>query len=58
MTEGPKYGYCPKTSKTFHIVMQHYQEYAEKIFEGSNNKIKIEGARHLGATLGNIDFKE
>ena len=58
ITEGPKYGYCPKSSKSFLIVKQHYKEYAERIFAGSNIKITTEGARYLGAVLGDISFKE
>ena len=58
MTAGPKYGYYPKPSKSFLIVKQHYKEYTERIFAGSNIKITTEGARHLGAVLGDISFKE
>ena len=58
MTEGPKYGYYPKPSKSFLIVKQHYKEYAERIFAGSNIKILTEGARHLGTVLGDISFRE
>ena len=39
ITEGPKYGYYPKPSKSFLIVKQHYKEYAERVFAGSNIKI-------------------
>ena len=52
MTEGPKYGYYPKRSKSLLIVKQYYKEYAERIFAGSNIKITTEGARHLAAVLG------
>ena len=58
MTEGPTYGYYPKPSKSFLIVKQHHKEYAERIFTGSNIKITTEGARHLGAILSDICFKE
>ena len=58
ITEGPKYGYYPKPSKSFLIVKQHYKEYGERIFAGSNIKITTEGARHLGAVLGGSSFKE
>ena len=44
MTEGPKYGNCPKLSKLFLSVKQHYKEYAERVFAGSNIKITTEGA--------------
>ena len=55
MTEGTEYGYYPKSSKSFLIIKQHY---AERIFAGSNFKITTEGARHLGAVLDDIIFKE
>ena len=54
ITEGSKYGYYPKPSESFLIVKQHCKEYAERIFSGSNIKITTEGARHLGAVLGDI----
>ena len=57
ITEGPKYGYYPKPSKSFLIVRQHYKEYAVRIFAGSNIKITTEGTRQLGALLGHISFK-
>ena len=58
MTEGPKYDYCSKPSKLFLIVKQHYKEYAEIIFAGSNIKITTEGTRHVGTVLGDFSFKE
>ena len=58
MTEGSKYGYYPKPSESFLIVKQHYREYAERIFTESNINITTDGARHLGAVLGNIIVKE
>ena len=58
MTEGSKYGYYPKPSNSFLIVKQHYKEYAERILADSNMKITTEGARHLGAVLGDSSFKE
>ena len=58
MTESRKYGYYPKPSKSFFIVKQHYKEYGERIFAGSNIKITTEGVRHLGAVLGDSSFKE
>ena len=56
--EGPKYGYYPKPLMSFLIVKQHYKEYAERIFAGSNIKITTKGVRHLVAVLGDISFKE
>ena len=58
MTEGPQYGYYPKSSNSFLIVKQHQKEYSERIFAGSNIKITTVGARHLGAVLGDISLKE
>ena len=54
-----KYGYYPKPSKSFLIVKQHCKEYAaERIFAGSNINITTEGARHLGAVLGDFNFRK
>ena len=39
MTEGPKYGYYPRLSKSFLIVKEHCKEYAERIFTCSTIKI-------------------
>ena len=58
MTEGLKYGYYQKPSKSFLTVKQHYKEYGERIFAGNNTKITTEGARHLGAVLGDISFQK
>ena len=58
ITKGPKYGYNPKPSKSFLIIKQHYKKYVERIFAGTNIKIRTEGAIYLGATLGDISFKE
>ena len=57
MTEGPKYGYYLKPSKSFFFVKQHYKEYGERVFAGSNIKI-TEGTRHLGAVFGDTNFKK
>lgn len=57
MTEGPKCGYYPKSSKPFLIVKQYYKEHAEGTFAGSNIKITKEGATHLGAVLDDINWK-
>ena len=51
LTEGPKYG-------QYLIVKQHYREYAERIFAGSNIKIPTKGARYFYAVFGDISFKE
>ena len=36
MIQGPKYGYYPKSSKSFLNVKEHYKEYSERIFATSN----------------------
>ena len=48
----------PKALKSFLIIKQHYKEYAERNFAGSNIKITTQGARHLGSVHGDISFKE
>ena len=53
MTEGPKYAYYPKLSKSYLIVKQHYKKYAERIFTGQDHN-----RRYLGGVLGDISFKE
>ena len=58
ISEGPKYGYYPKPSKSFLIVKQHYKECAEIIFAGSKITITTEGTRRLGTVFGDISFKE
>ena len=37
---------------------EHYKEYAERIFAGSNTKITTEGARYLGTVLGDNSYNE
>lgn len=58
MIRGPKYGYYPKSSKSFLNVKEHYKEYSERIFATSNINITKEGARHLGKTIDDSSFKE
>ena len=56
---GPKYGYHPKPSKTVLIVKDpSMEEYAKNIFADSGITIGLEGERHLGAVVGNADFKK
>ena len=57
ISEGAKYGYYPKPSKSFLTVKQH-KECAERIFAGSKITITTEGARRLGTVFGDISFKE
>ena len=58
-TEGPKYGYYPKPSKTVLIVKNlEMVEHAREIFGGTGVEIALEGERHLGAVIGKTEFKE
>ena len=54
---GPKYGYFPKPEKSYLIVKEQHSNKANKIFEHSNVKITSTGQRHLGAVIGNLDYK-
>ena len=56
--EGPKYGYFPKPSKTILIVKDlSMLAHANEVFGGTGITIDTEGERHLGAVIGNDDFK-
>jgi hypothetical protein len=67
---GPSYGYFPKPIKCILVVKPGKLEQAKKIFKGtgvqvqtkgskdSGVEINCEGTRHLGAAVGNSDFKE
>ena len=46
------------TSESVLIVKQLHKNYAERILAGSKIKIITEGARLLGAVLGDISFEE
>ena len=56
---GPKFGYFPKPSKTILIVknLQLFEQ-AEALFSDTGIKITLTGERHLGAVIGNEDFRE
>lgn len=55
---GPKYGYYPKPIKSYLIVKESVLDEAKNIFEGSEIEITTVGARHLGAALGDVGYKE
>ena len=55
---GPKYGYYPKAIKTVLIIKDHsLLDLASELFAGTGVQITLQGQRHLGATIGNENFK-
>lgn len=56
--KGPGYGYFPKPSKSWLIVKGDLLDEAKKIFDGTGVQITTEGMRHLGAAIGNENFKD
>lgn len=66
---GPDYGYYPKPEKCIRVVKPGKLEQAQKIFRDTDVEVKAqgskdsgveincEGTRHLGAAVGNPDFK-
>ena len=57
-TMGPKYGYYPKPSKSFIIVKHQYEQNARETFSDTNINVTVSGAKHLGAVIGDLSFKE
>ena len=56
---GPKYGYYPKPSKTIMIITNPEKlDLARQVFGDTGINIDINGERHLGAVIGNQEFKE
>ena len=67
---GPMYGYYSKPSKCILVVKPHMLAHAKTVFKGSDVKVHTEGSkdtgvevtsegtRHLGAAVGNSDFKQ
>ena len=56
---GPKYGYYPKPLKSFIIIVKHqYEQNAREIFSDTNIDVTVSGAKHLGAVIGDLSFKE
>ena len=54
----PKYGYFPKPSKTVLIVKDlALKNLAKNMFAGTGITIDCQGERHLGAAIGNEEFK-
>ena len=54
---GPKYGYFPKTSKSYLIVKEDRLPNATTLFDHSNANITVKGKRHLGAIFGSEIYK-
>ena len=67
---GPRYGYYPKPSKCILVVKVDKYEEAKKIFKRSGLHVQLvgskdtgieincEGTHHLGAAVGNTEFKK
>ena len=58
LESGPKYGYNPQPAKSWLIVKPEKVEEARRIFEGTGVQITVEGERHLGAVIGNEEYKQ
>jgi hypothetical protein len=56
-SNGPKYGYYPKASKSWLIVKPQYEEKAKELFNNTEVQITTSGHEHLGAALGSNQFK-
>ena len=56
--EGPKIGYNPQPTKSWLIVKPQFEAKARQLFMGSNIQISTRGERHLGAVIGNTEFKQ
>ena len=56
---GPKFGYFPKTSKSFLILKSPtLLDRAREIFAGTNIQITCQGQRHLGAVIGHENYQQ
>jgi len=54
---GPKAGYYPKPMKSWLVVKPEMEENAKNMFKGTSINVTSNGARHLGATIGTIDYR-
>ena len=54
---GPKYGYHAEPTKSWLIVKERLLESAEEIFDGVGVNITMQGKKHLGAVIGQIDYR-
>jgi len=69
LEKGPMYGYFPKPSKCILVTKPDRYDLAKKVFKGSGIHVQVEGSkdtgieincegtRHLGAAVGNSEFK-
>ena len=56
-TIGPKYGYFPKSTKSYFIVKKSCLKDAKTIFTDTNINITTDGRKHLGAVVGSDTCK-
>ena len=56
-TIGPKYGYFPKSTKSYFIVKKSCLKDAKTIFTDTNINITTNGRKHLGAVVGSDTCK-
>ena len=54
---GPYIGYFPKATKSYLIVKVEHIEEAKALFSSSKIQITVRGNRHLGAIIGDPEFK-
>ena len=54
---GPKYGYFPKSTKSYLIVKRNCLKDAKSIFTGTNINITTDGRKHLGAVVVSDTYK-
>ena len=55
---GPKYGYYPKSSKSYVVVKEEQLEEAKNMFSGTCVNVTSAGKRHLGAVIGSQQYKD
>ena len=54
---GPKYGYDAEPTKNWLIIKEDLLEEATLVFEGTGVNITSSGKKHLGAAIGQVDYK-
>ena len=55
---GPKYGYFPKSTKSYLRVKKNKLMEVQKLFANSRVNITAEGKRLLGAVIGTTEYRE